>query len=323
VVGAGDIATAFVRAVRALTRQRVVAVTSRTPERASAFAAAHGIETVHASTEALAADPSVDVVYIATPHTEHRAGALAAIAAGKHVLVEKPFAVSRAEADEIATAARSAAVFVMEAMWPRYNPYFDVVRQSLAGGLIGDVHAIVADFGFIAPYDPEGRLWNPSLGGGALLDAGVYPISFASFVLGTPQSVTATGAVTSTGVDARATVMLGYPQGVVALAATSIVTPLPMRALIVGSTGRIELPSPFFAPPEVIVTTLASGSTAVTSWSSYLVASGRDALGYQATALAQYVAEGRTESPLQSLDETCDIIGTVAAARQSVLTETT
>jgi predicted dehydrogenase len=321
VAGAGEIAAAFVRSVRALTRQRVVAVASRTPERASAFATAHGIEAVHPSTEALTADPAVDVVYVATPHTEHRAGALAAIAAGKHVLVEKPFAITRNEATEIATAGRRAGVFVMEAMWPRYNPYFDIVRQSLADGLIGEVHGVVADFGFVAPYEPDGRLWSPRLGGGALLDAGIYPISFASSVLGTPLRVTATGAVTSTGVDARATVVLSYRAGVTALAVTSMVSALPARAMIVGSHGRIELPGPFFAPSEVILTTVAGTAMMATSYSSTLVASGRDALGYQATALAQYVAEGRTESPLHTLDETSDIIGTLEIARASVLAE--
>ncbi len=161
-------------ALHAHTPQRAVAVTSRRPERAAEFAARHGIATVSGSVEALVADPGIDAVYIGTPHPLHLEQALAAIAHGKHV--EKPIAMSAAEARTMTEVGRAAGVLVMEAMWTRYLPQSDIVRQVLADGLLGGVTVVLADFGFAAPPDPTHRLWNPELGGGALLDAGVCPI---------------------------------------------------------------------------------------------------------------------------------------------------
>ena len=156
-----------------------------------------------------------------------------------------------AEGAEIAAAAHAAGVFVMEAMWTRYLPQSDIIRRLLADGAIGEVDLVMADFGFVIPYDPKHRMWDPALGGGALLDAGVYPLSFASSVIGPPARITASGAMTSTGVDARAAIALTTPSGANALVATSMVSALPVRGTIVGSEGRIEIPSPFFGPTGV------------------------------------------------------------------------
>ena len=158
---------------------------------------------------ALVEDPDVDVVYVATPHPLHHAQALAAIAAGKHVLVEKPIAMSaRRGRARSPTPAAPPASWCMEAMWTRYLPQSDVLRQVVADGLLGDVRLVRADFGFVVPVDPTHRLWNAELGGGALLDAGVYPIAFASSVLGPPTSVAAVGSLAPTGVDERADLLL-------------------------------------------------------------------------------------------------------------------
>ncbi|MCA0294684.1 MAG: Gfo/Idh/MocA family oxidoreductase [Actinobacteria bacterium] len=311
VIGTNWIAAAFVRAVTRRTDQRVVAVAARDAERTAAFAATHGIPRVHAQPQDLIEDPAVDVVHIATPHSAHAALALAAIAAGKHVLVEKPLAASARDAREVADAARAAGVLVMEAMWTRYLPQADVLRQLLAAGTLGDVHQVDADFGFATPYDPAHRLWNPDLAGGALLDVGVYPISFASSVLGTPVRVQASGQRLANGVDLRASALLTSAGGAVAMVATSIVSELPNRALVVGSHGRLELRRPFYAPTETVLTTRAGGRAVTAGWTDDTFHDPYDALSYEAVALAGYAGQGRVESPLHPLDEVVSVLTTI------------
>ena len=320
IIGTGWIAGQFVAALHAHTAQRAVGVSARDQTRTKSFASTHEIDRVYATVSDLVADPGIDVVYIATPHASHAEHALAAIAAGKHVLIEKPIAVSGDQAEQIATAARNKGLFAMEAMWTRYLPQTDVIRQLLAAETIGEIHLVTADFGFIAPFIPDHRIWNPSLGGGALLDAGIYPLSFSSFVLGAPSHVTAAGGLTSTGVDAEASILLESPSGAASLIATSIVSALPARASIVGSLGRIDVHSPMFGQSGL---TLTTGSVAAeeSTWIDDTFATTHEALSYQATALATYVAEGRTESPLHTLDETISILRTIDDARSQIHTE--
>lgn len=321
-VGAGGIAGRFTDAIHAHSTQRMVTVAARDRDRTAAFAAAHGIGRVHASAEALVTDPEIDVVYVSTPHTAHREVALAAIAAGKSVLIEKPIAMSAAEAHEIADAARSAGVLVMEAMWTRYLPQSDIIRQLLADGAVGEVDLVTADFGFAMPFDATNRLYDPALGGGALLDAGVYPISFASSIIGAPSRIAAFGALAPTGVDARAAVSLTTESGASAQLATSIVSALPVRATIVGTLGRIEVHAPFFAPTGLTLVTGGFGAETTSTWtdtrftdSSGGVSSG---LSDQATALAHYRGEGRTESPVHGLDEVVSVLATIDEARRQI-----
>ena len=184
----------FVDALSRHTRQRVVAVGSRSLDRAPAFADRSRHRTrLFGSYEELVGDPDIDVVYVASPHSEHAAQALLAISAGKPVLVEKAFARNASEARQVVSAARAAGVLAMEAMWTRFLPQTDVIAQLLADGVLGEVITVLADHGQSFDPDPNGRLFNPALAGGALLDLGVYPISFASFVLGNPDAVVATG----------------------------------------------------------------------------------------------------------------------------------
>ncbi|HEY0238394.1 MAG TPA: Gfo/Idh/MocA family oxidoreductase [Friedmanniella sp.] len=321
VIGTG-IAGPFVHALHAHTGQRAVAVAARDAAKTEAFARTHDIGTVHPGPTALIEDPEVDVVYISTPHPLHHAQALEAIAAGKHVLIEKPIAMSAVEAREITDAGRAAGVLVQEAMWTRYLPQADIVRRVLADGLLGDVRLVRADFGFVMPFDPGHRLWNAELGGGALLDAGVYPISFASSVLGPPTSVTATGSVCSTGVDERADLLL-TSDGATALASTSLVTALPVDASILGSQGRLDVLAPFFGPTGVRLTTgpLADGavrSEESATWHDKTFDELHEGLGHQATWFASYVSEGRVESPVHDHAETVSIMATIDEARRQI-----
>ena len=320
-IGTG-IAGPFVHALHAHTTQRAVAVAARDAAKTQTFAAEHGIGTVHTSVSALIEDPEVDVVYVSTPHPLHHAQALEAIAAGKHVLIEKPIAMSAAEAREITDAGRAAGVLVQEAMWTRYLPQADIIRQVLADGLLGDVRLVRADFGFVFPFDAAHRLWNAELGGGALLDAGVYPISFVSSVLGAPTSVAAVGSLAATGVDERADLLLGA-DGATGLASTSLVTALPVEASILGSAGRLDVLSPFFGPSGVRLTTgpLQSGAVASeesATWRDRSFDEVHEGLGHQAAWFASYVGKGRVESPVHDHAETVAVMATIDEARRQI-----
>ena len=204
VIGPGSTAGRFVDALRAHGTQQVVAVGSRAAERAASFAARHGIAGTAGSVAQILDLAEVDVVYIATPHDSHRELAERALNAGKHIVVEKPLATTEADARAITSLARDRGLFAMEAMWTRYLPQAEVLRQLLDEHVIGEVTYVCADFGFVAPYDPQHRLFNPALAGGALLDAGVYPVSFIASVLGPPAQVIASGTLAATGVDDHA-----------------------------------------------------------------------------------------------------------------------
>ena len=315
VVGPGAIATDFTRAVLTHTTQQVVAVSSRSSERAALFAAAHGIRSSYGSHDDLFADPEVDVVYIAVPHTGHVRLALDAIAAGKHVLVEKPMATSAADAKLVVDAARAAGVFVMEALWAKYLPKFDVIRQLLEDEALGEVRLFSADYGFKAGYDPESRFFNPALGGGALLDLGVYLVSAASFALGEFSSITAQGQLAPTGVDVQASLLLQTATGAQAVMSTTLLADTPSAANIVGTNGRIAIDRVFVGPGGFTFTPARADSVRYEDTSGLVW---REGLSYQASAVARYISEGLTESPLHPLDETLSVLSTLDEARRQI-----
>ena len=317
IIGAGWIASRFAGALHAHTPQRVVAVSARNTQRLAEFSGEHGIDSTYADPSALIADPQVDIVYVATPHSSHHRFALEVIASGKHLLVEKPIATTAADAQEIVDAARAAGVFAMEAMWTRYLPQTDILRQLIADGVLGRIQQVTADFGGVVKYEPEGRMWNPHLAGGALLDMGVYPISFTSMLLGAPDRVTATGITGPDGVDLRATALLEYGNNADAIITTSLISPLPVRASVLGSAGRAEIHSPFFAPSGITCFPAGDGKE-VEEWTDKTFADLHEGLFYQATAVAGYIGEGRRESPLHTLDETVSILATIDRIREQL-----
>ena len=316
VLAPGGIARNFVAAVHRHTRQRIVAVGSRSFERADAFARDFGIDRAYGSYADLVDDADVDIVYVASPHSEHKAQALLAIAAGKHVLVEKAFTRDAAEAAEVVAKARTAGVIAMEAMWTRFLPQSDVILQLLDDGALGDIVTVLADHGQAFVPDPEHRLFNPALAGGALLDLGVYPISFASFVLGRPETIVATGSLAFTGVDAQVTAVLGHgrPGPAQATITTTLAARTPSTASISGSLGRIELDGPFYAPTTLTLTS-TSGERIVRPPDAI---AGKYALCHQAAHLAQLVADGARESPRLTGAETVEIMTTIDEIRRQV-----
>ena len=314
ILATGLIAGAFTDTLLANTGQQVVAVGSRDKVKAEQFATPRGISGVYGSYEELVAAPDVDIVYVASPHSEHHANALLAIAAGKHVLVEKAFTRSAAEAREVIDAGKAAGVFVAEAMWTRYLPRTDVVRQLLEDGVLGDLASVIADHGQFMPFNPQGRMYDPALAGGALLDLGIYPVSYAAFVLGTPTAVTAVGRLTSTGVDGQVSAILQTSAGAQAIVDTTLWAKTPTTAAISGSLGRIELAGDFYSPGPVDVIPLQGERL---RWDNNPIPR-HEGLCYQAVDAARRISEGALESALLPLSETLSIMEALDTIRAQV-----
>jgi predicted dehydrogenase len=313
VLAPGRIAGAFADAVAGHTRQRIVAVGSRNAGRAAAFAADRGIARSYGSYLELVSDPDVDVVYVASPHSEHRAQALLAISAGKPVLVEKAFTRNAAEAVEVVAAARATGVAVLEAMWTRFLPQLDVVRRLLEDGVLGEITTVLADHGQFFDFDPASRMFDPALAGGALLDLGVYPVSFASLVLGAPDAVAAVGERTTTGVDAQVSMVLTAGTAQASLN-TTLRSRTPTVASVSGTHARLEITGPFYAP-GVMVLTSRTGEHIVRDPDPI---AGHLGLAFEAAHFATLVAEGRTESPLLPPEETIAVLRTIDEVRAQV-----
>ena len=302
IVGPGRIAENVVRDFPHVDGATVTAVASRSIDRARDFAGRHGIGTAYGSYAELVADPDVDVLYLATPHPQHHAVALQAIAVGKALLVEKSFTATVAGTVEVVDAARAAGVFVMEAMWTRFQPAVVRLRELIAEGAIGEVRSVQADLGVAREFDPEDRLFAKELGGGALLDLGVYVVSFAQMLLGTPDTVRATGSTFPTGVDAEAALLLGWEDGRSATLTTSLRNALPGQARVFGTEGWIDV-LPRFHHPATIVLHRAGADAETTT----LPASGTG-YSHEIAEVHEGVLAGRTESAVMPLADTVAVM---------------
>ena len=305
VLGAGWIASQMAFALRD-TAQQIVAVGSRDVARAQAFVEEHAPGArAHGDYAALVADPEVDVVYIASPHSEHLEHVLLAIEAGKHVLVEKPMAPTADEARQIIAAAREAGVFCMEAMWTRFFPHIDVLRQVLDLGLLGEVSTVLADHSIpLWPDGPE-RLADPALAGGAMLDLGIYPLSFASLTLGGLSAATGLGTLTDRGVDRRVAFVAQGPTGAVASLATDMSVASPTTASVNGTWARLELETMFYTPTTMRL--VGKDGVVLDTMTGDPMEQHRG-LRHEATEAALRITAGETESPVMPLDETVHVL---------------
>ena len=313
VVAPGWIAHEWTEALHARTTSRVVAVGSRSLERAQGFASEFGAERAHGSYESLVADPEVDAVYVASPHSEHHDHALLALAAGKPVLVEKAFTRNAVEAAAVIEAARARGLLVVEAMWARFLPHYDVVRRALGEGLLGEVRAVEADHGQLLHPDGPQRLADPALAGGALLDLAVYPVSFARLALGPFAEVRATGTLSAAGVDASETIAVTGAQGAIGTLSSTMLAKTPCTASISGTAARLEIDGWFYQPNAVRL--LDPDDREVDRYES---PSREHGLAYEAAEFARLLADGMTESDLLPLDETLEIMQVLDEVRRQL-----
>lgn len=312
ILGAGRIAGIFANDLPFAEGAELLAVGSRDIDKANRFADEHDIPRRYGSYEELAADPDVDVVYVATPHPAHHDATIMCLEAGKHVLCEKPLAMNPDEAREMAETARRTGKFLMEAMWTRFRPVMVKVRELLAAGELGEVQYLTATIGWKSNFDPEFRLYKKELGGGGLLDGGVYPVSFASMVLGTPDEVCSVATLGESGVDENAMFAMKYASGAVAAVGVTIRSSPVSLGLICGTEGTILIDHDWHRPfsfslrkpgrePQVFDYTDQQG------------------VGYQFEAMhvMDCIRQGKTESDVMPLDESIAISGTMAQALKS------
>jgi predicted dehydrogenase len=311
IAGPGGIAARFVEAMTLVDDGVVSAVASRSLERATAFADANGIRGRYGDYESLATDPGIDIVYVATPNSRHRDDTSMYLAAGKHVLCEKPIALDAEQASDMAELARERKVFLMEAIWSRFLPSYRRMLDLIDDGRIGQVLQVEADFGFRQPFDPVHRLFDRALGGGGLLDLGIYPVQLCHLLLGEPERVAAEGALLPSGVDGNVAAVLAHPEGALGVIKASLVVSLTCTARISGTQGWIDLPAFMHCPESLTLVGSGRRETIGTPWEG-------DGLRFEIEHVHRCLASGATESPVLELDESIAIARTLDAIRAQV-----
>jgi dihydrodiol dehydrogenase / D-xylose 1-dehydrogenase (NADP) len=323
ILSTGYIANLFAEGLTVVDDAELKAVGSRARPSADAFGDRWQVPHRHDSYEALAHDPDVDVIYIGTPHPYHYEHTLLCLEAGKHVLVEKPFALNARQAKEMIVLARTKGAFLMEAMWTRFLPAMVQVRQWLSDGEIGDVELVRANLSFMAEFNPKSRLFAPELGGGALLDVGIYPISFAHMILGSPKTIHSSACLGPTGTDDRSAYLLGYEGGKTALLSSAVRLSVPVEAEIIGTKGYIKIHEPWINPRVVTLESpAASGVQArlifegnVFDTQTVHAPTRGNGYNYEAVEVGQCLRAGQLESKVLPVDESVAIMETLDAIR--------
>ncbi len=312
ILATGGIAHSFAHDLRTAGLD-LAAVGSRSAASGERFAAEFSVPRVHASYEALVSDPDVDIVYVSTPHPMHAENAILALEHGKHVLVEKPFTLTGAETAAVRDVAAKTGLLAMEAMWTRYLPHMARIREIVAAGTLGDVRALLADHTQKISTDPAHRLNDIDLGGGALLDLGIYPVSFAWDILGAPETVTASATLGATGVDDEVATIFTHAGGAVSTSLSASHAAGPNTASIVGTEARIDIDRVWYTPTSFRVVT--PDGEVIESYETRIDGRG---MQFQALAAEQYVASGAHDSDILPIDETVAIMGTLDEVRRQI-----
>ena len=310
IMGAGRIAIALIEAIREAGGE-VIAIGSASSERDEAFGARHDIPHRYGRHEAVAHDPDVDVVYVASTNDAHLAHTLEAIEAGKPVLCEKPLALDSNQAREMISSARAHHVFLMEAMWMRFHPATERLLELLTTGCVGEIRSVRADFGFPAAPHTSNRLFDPALGGGTILDLGVNVVTLATIVLGAPDDLSVQIERSDAGVDVQAGFVLRHPGGVSTLS-TSFVADMANEAIISGSEGRIRLHAPFHHSPRLTIERQGQVIDTIDTrpeGSEYR---------FEVEEVHRCLQEGLTESPKMPLDDTLTVMDVLDRIRTKV-----
>jgi len=311
ILGPGGIAQAFAKDLALLQGHTIAAVGSRSLQNAQKFVATYG-GTAYGSYEELVADPSIDAIYVATPHPAHHDNVILALNAGKPVLCEKPFSVNAHEAQAMIDAAARNGVALMEAMWARFLPHYAKVREIVDSGVLGPILSIHADHGQRLADQGIARLIEPALAGGALLDLGIYPVSFAHMILGTPAQITSTAVMTDKGVDAQTSMIFTYEDGAQAVLTTTMIEQTPCRAVVAGLNGWLEIDRTFYNPAAMRVV-LNDGST--TEYPNNYNGHG---LREQAETFKQLVRSRKLESEILTWKATVEIMKTLDTVREQI-----
>jgi predicted dehydrogenase len=311
ILGTGGIAQAFAADLAHAEGHVVAAVGSRTLEGANKFAALYPAATPYGSYEELVAS-DVDAIYVSTPHIFHAENAALALNAGKPVLCEKAFTINGAESAKIIALAQSKKVALMEAMWTRFLPHIQEIKQAIAAGELGEIHTVIADHGQFIPYSRAPRLWEPTLGGGALLDLGIYSITIADIALGSPQQTHATATLTDLGVDLQTSMTMKYANGADAMLSCTMAARTAVTALIAGDKARIEIDSPFYNPTSW---RLITRDGEVTEYPNTYKGHG---LREEAIEFARVVRAGEIESPLMTHAKSQEIMELMDEVRRQV-----
>jgi len=310
ILATGDIAATFAADLRRTPGAELAAVGSRRLASAQTFAARLGVARAYGSYEELAADPDVDVIYVSTPHSMHRDNVMLCFEANKAVLCEKALTLNARDAAELVEAARARRLFFMEAMWMRCNPNIVAMQRLVASGAIGAVSAVGADFGFLSDKPPEHRLFDPGLGASALLDIGVYAMTFVWLFMGAPLRVQSTGTLSERGFDLSCASVLTYDAGAATIQCT-MAAPTPGRAYVAGNLGRIDVAPPFHAPTRFSVT--VGGAT--TSHALPVAGAG---YVHEIEEVQRCLRSGATESSVVPLDDTVAILGLLDQMRAQI-----
>ncbi|MEU4397958.1 Gfo/Idh/MocA family protein [Micromonospora orduensis] len=312
ILATGHIASRFAEDLRLVPDAELVAVGSRAVDSAQRFADKHGAKRAYGSWVELAADPEVDVIYVATPHAAHHEAAMTCLTAGRAVLLEKPFTLDLATSTELVDTARAAGVFLMEAMWMRLNPLIQRMVELIGEGAIGTVSGVRADFGVAGPFPPEHRMRNPVLGGGALLDLGIYPISLAHLLLGAPQHVRSWAQLGPEGTDENTGILFGYDTGALATLSCGMVGASELSASITGTTGRIDLPEPFFRPGSLTLHRAGAEPETIVAEET------GNGYQYEAIEVQRCLAAGLTESPVVPHTTTLEVMALLDTIREQI-----
>ncbi|KQM84227.1 Gfo/Idh/MocA family protein [Agromyces sp. Leaf222] len=312
ILATGGIAHSFTNDLK-LNGFTVQAVGSRSQAGADAFAAEFDIPNAHGSYEALVNDPEVDVIYVSTPHPVHAENARLVLEAGKHVLVEKPFTLNAAEAREIAALAAEKGLLALEAMWTRYLPHMVRIREIIAAGTLGEVRSLIADHTQKLSDDPAHRINALELGGGALLDLGIYPVSFSWDLFGEPSTIQSTATFKETGADAQIAAVFGYDGGRIATTVSASDTRGPNAATVLGTEARVDIDAVWYTPTTFRV--VSHDGTVLESYASEVVGRG---MHFQAEAVERLVAAGTLGGDLLTIDETVAIMGTLDTIREQI-----
>ncbi|KQQ65857.1 Gfo/Idh/MocA family protein [Microbacterium sp. Leaf320] len=312
ILATGGIAGAFASDLRTAGLD-LVAVGSRSQDSADAFAARFDIAHAHPSYDALVADPDVDIIYVSTPHPMHHKAARLALEAGKHVLVEKAFTLNRGEAEDLQRLATERGLLAMEAMWTRYLPHMVRIREIIAAGTLGEIRAVSADHTQLLPTDPAHRLSALELGGGALLDLGIYPISFVWDILGAPTGIQSVARLIETGADAEVATIMTHEGGAISTTLSSSRAAGPNAASIIGTKARIDIDQVWYAPTTFRV--VLPDGTVAEEYSSDVAGRGME---YQAHAAERLVSEGLLEGDILPIAESVAIMGTLDEIRAQI-----